>query len=176
LGASLELDDLLRLVVERVAELTDAQQVILFVLDERRRALIAQAASPPIDDHLTVHTLGGWLTQVTRSGSPAQFGPEEAGQHQIEWDAVLETETRCAALCPLKNNLGRTIGVVVSIEKKQGRGSCFGPDDVEILSLFGKQAAVAIDNARWLLTVMPKNQQLPAAQVPPPGRARDRAR
>src|SRR5688500_14845570 len=59
---------------------------------------------------------------------------------------------------PLKNHLGRTIGVI-QVLNKQG-GEEFSDEDEAILSALSMQAAVAIDNSRLFLSLIQKNKQL----------------
>jgi signal transduction histidine kinase len=58
---------------------------------------------------------------------------------------------------PLKNHLGRTIGVIQVLNKAQGE---FTDEDEAILTSLSTQAAVAIDNSRLFLSLIQKNRQL----------------
>src|SRR5690606_28780466 len=84
---------------------------------------------------------------------------------------TLSYQTRDAVAAPLKNNLSRTIGVLLVLNKKDGEQ--FSEDDEEILSVLAKQAAIAIDNSRLLVTLIRKNQQLQQAQEQLTRRVRD---
>jgi signal transduction histidine kinase len=59
---------------------------------------------------------------------------------------------------PLKNHLGRTIGVIQVLNKKTEEE--FTDVDEAILSALSTQAAVAIDNSRLFLSLIQKNKQL----------------
>ena len=70
---------------------------------------------------------------------------------------------------PLKNNLGRTIGVLEVV----GRREPFTEQDEAILNALSTQAAVAIDNAHLLGTLVERNRQLLATKVQLERRVRD---
>jgi signal transduction histidine kinase len=59
---------------------------------------------------------------------------------------------------PLKNHVGRTIGVIQILNKKGADE--FTTEDEAILSALSTQAAVAIDNSRLFLSLIQKNKQL----------------
>jgi GAF domain-containing protein len=59
---------------------------------------------------------------------------------------------------PLRNHLGRTIGVLQVLNKRGASG--FTNDDEAIASALSTQAAVAIDNSRLVLSLIQKNRQL----------------
>ncbi len=79
----------------------------------------------------------------------ARFSPE--------WDMLSGYRTRSILAAPMKNHLGKTIGVVQVLNKKRGE---FTDDDAEILAALATQAAVSIDNSRLFMSVTQKNIQL----------------
>ena len=66
--------------------------------------------------------------------------------------------TKSMLVAPLKNHLGRTIGVIQVLNKQGGHE--FSSEDEAILSALSTQAAVAIDNSRLFLSLIQKNKQL----------------
>lgn len=162
LGASLELEELLQLVLDKLADLLDAERVILFLLDERKGELVSQSLGGEDDFPLRLPLSEGVLSRVARTGRPVRVD-SEGSPEPLDWDEVLSIETRAAIAAPLKNNLSRTIGVLLVINKRSGRKT-FDEQDEDILSVLAKQAAVAIDNSRLLMTLIRKNQQLQQAQ------------
>ncbi len=170
LGASLELDELLELVLGKLTDLVEAERAVLFLLDERKRELVSRA-SPGSDEPVRLPLGDGLLGTVTRTGRSARVDDMTREKQVAEWDAALGVTTRCVLLTPLKNNLSRTIGVLVALNKR-GDGK-FSEDDEEILSVLAKQAAIAIDNSRLLVTLIRKNQQLQQAQEQLTRRVRD---
>jgi signal transduction histidine kinase len=59
---------------------------------------------------------------------------------------------------PLKNHLGRTIGVIQVLNKRTGPE--FTTEDEALMAALSTQAAVAIDNSRLFLSQIQKNKQL----------------
>jgi signal transduction histidine kinase len=74
-----------------------------------------------------------------------------------EWDMISGYRTRSILAAPMKNHLGKTIGVVQVLNKKRGE---FSEDDADILAALATQAAVSIDNSRLFMSVTQKNIQL----------------
>src|SRR5207253_9731980 len=58
---------------------------------------------------------------------------------------------------PMKNHLGRTIGVIQVLNKRRGE---FTDTDAVILAALATQASISIDNSRLFLSVTQKNMQL----------------
>ncbi len=171
LGASLELDELLELVLGKLTDLLSSDRAILFLLDERKRELVSRSAGAEEDFPIRLPLGEGLLSQVVRTGRSARVDDFSDSEHEAEWDETLSYLSRDAVAAPLKNNLSRTIGVLLVLNKKDGEK--FTEDDEEILSVLAKQAAIAIDNSRLLVTLIRKNQQLQQAQEQLTRRVRD---
>jgi signal transduction histidine kinase len=173
LGASLELDELLELVLERTRELGQADRAALFLLDERRQELVSRLEGAE-GGRIAIGLSDGPLGQVARTGRSLRLEGTLANANN-EWDEALGGPTEQALLLPLKNNLSRTIGVFLIARTKKSRGACapFTEEEEEIVGVFARQAAVAIDNSRLLVTLIRKNQQLQQAQEQLTRRVRD---
>lgn len=171
LGASLELDELLELVLRKLTELLCADRAILFLLDERQRELVSRSATSEDAHPLRISLGEGLLGHVARTGRLQRVDDFRRSTRRAEWDPLLEYESKNAVAVPLKNNLSRTIGVILAVNKKDS--VAFDADDEEILSVLAKQAAIAIDNSRLLVTLIRRNQQLQQAQVQLTRRVRD---
>ncbi len=176
LGASLELDELLELVLRKLTDLMTAERAILFLLDERKRELVSRSAGGDDDFPIRLPLSEGVLSRVVRSGRAVRLDLGSTELEHAEWDALLSCRTSTAVATPLKNNLSRTIGVLLVINKlSEGavQAENFDEEDEEILSVLAKQAAIAIDNSRLLVTLIRKNQQLQHAQEQLTRRVRD---
>lgn len=176
LGASLDLDELLELVLRKLTELMAAERAILFLLDERKRELVSRSAGGPDDFPLRLPLGDGILSRVVRTGKALCLARGSDDLKLAEWAPLLSCVTTSAMAMPLKNNLSRTIGVLVVINKRPegaAGGLDFDDEDEEILSVLAKQAAIAIDNSRLLVTLIRKNQQLQQAQEQLTRRVRD---
>ncbi|MCH2108663.1 MAG: GAF domain-containing protein [Polyangiaceae bacterium] len=168
LGASLELDDLLDLVLGRLTELLEVDHVILFLRDERRKELVSRGGDDDAAWRLPLHE--GLLGRVARRGRLLRVDDFSEAEFPPSWDEVLGTRSEAALIAPLKNNLSRGIGVLLAIS---GRPRVWSDDDEEVLSVLAKQASIAIDNSRLLMTLIQKNQQLTHAQEQLKRRVRD---
>lgn len=171
LGASLELDELLELVLGKLTDLLSSDRSMLFLLDERKRELVSRSAGGEDDYPVRVPLGEGALSTVVRTGRALRVDDFSAPERNAEWEQAFTYETRSALVAPLKNNLSRTIGVLLVLNKKGEE--TFSDDDAEILSVLAKQAAIAIDNSRLLVTLIRKNQQLQQAQEQLTRRVRD---
>ena len=171
LGASLELDELLELVLGKLTDLLGADRAILFLLDERKGELVSRGTGSVEDYPIRLPLGEGLLSKVIRTGRSGQLDGAEGDEASADWDDILGFRTRQAAAAPLKNNLSRAIGVLLVLNK-QSDGP-FSEDDIEILMVLAKQAAIAIDNSRLLVTLIRKNQQLQQAQEQLTRRVRD---
>lgn len=172
LGASLELDELLELVLVKIRELVAADSAYLFILDERKQELVSRREGSPAD-RVVIHIGDGPLSQVTRTGRAMSLGLGDLTSG-TDWDQVVPFRSGAALVLPLKNNLSRTIGAALVLRRERGKGTePFSGEDEEIVSVLAKQAAVAIDNSRLLVTLIRKNQQLGQAQEQLMRRVRD---
>lgn len=176
LGASLELDELLDLVLEKLIDLVRVDHAHLFILDERKRQLVSRAESPE-GGRLTIDLGDGALGYAIRTGRPLRVDDFVADGKRADWDEVLGYKSQSALVLPLKNNLSRTIGAILAVRerlpRKGERAVPFSEEDEEIVGVLAKQAAVAIDNSRLLVTLIRKNQQLQQAQEQLMRRVRD---
>jgi len=176
LGASLDLDELLELVLRKLTDLMAAERAILFLLDERKRELVSRSAGGPDDFPLRLPLGDGVLSRVVHTGKAVCLARGSVDLKEAEWAPLLSCVTTSAMAMPLKNNLSRTIGVLLVINKRPEVGTGrldFDDEDEEILSVLAKQAAIAIDNSRLLVTLIRKNQQLQHAQEQLTRRVRD---
>lgn len=172
LGATLELGELLEFILTRLRDLVEAERAVLFLLDEPRQVLQGKVASPAAGPGQEIPVGQGLVGRVARSGRCLRIdaaGGDAAFDPQ--WDSLQECPTRTALAAPLKNNLGRTIGVI-EVVNRRSRGA-FTEEDEAILSALSTQAAVAIDNARLLGSLIDKNRQLSATKEQLERRVRD---
>lgn len=172
LGATLELDELLALILDRLRELVEAERAVLFLLDEPRQVLEGRITSPATAPVQEVPVGEGLVGRVARTGRSLRLdrGASEPG-FDARWDSLHGCPTKAALAAPLKNNLGRTIGVVEVVNRRDG--APFSEEDEAILATLSTQAAVAIDNSRLLGSLIDKNRQLSATKEQLERRVRD---
>jgi signal transduction histidine kinase len=159
LGATLDLDELLELILDKLTELLEADRATLYLLDEAHGELVSRVVAGGEVRSIRMKVGHGVAGLVAKTGEPIRI--EDAyrdPRFEREWDLLTGYRTNNMLAAPLKNHVGRTMGVIQVLNKRAGDG--FTSDDEDILSALGTQAAVAIDNSRLLLSLIQKNQQL----------------
>lgn len=158
LGSTLDLDELLELVLDRVSEVMDADRSTLYLLDEDTGELWSKIAQGPTGHEIRLKVgegLAGWVAKTGRS-----LNIHDAYQDprfDAEWDRRSGYRTRSTMCVPMKNQHGRTIGVIQVLNKQDG---VFSPEDESLLASLASQAAVSIENSKLFLSVVRKNMEL----------------
>lgn len=162
LGTTLDLDDLLELILAKLTDLLDADRCTLYLVDEVRGDLVSRVTIGSKVRSIRVKIGHGIAGYVAQSGRALRVKDAyQDPRFQAEWDALTGYRTTCILAAPLKNHLGRTIGVIQVLNKATANGSGeFTDEDEAILSALSTQAAVAIDNSRLFLSLIQKNRQL----------------
>ncbi len=149
LASSLDLNEVLKLVVRNAAKLLNAEAGSLLLLDENSGDLEFQISSGEAGQKLI-----GLKVPAGKGIAGAAFAENhpvivnntlDDGRWDNSFDARAEFTTSAIMAAPL-NARGRTIGVLEVVNRKDKRG--FTDDDAELLLAFGAQAAIAIENAR----------------------------
>jgi GAF domain-containing protein len=141
------LDTLLRRIVDAAVELTSSDMAAILLLDERTGRLQLASASvegdSPLD--LTVPREGYAAGQVLSSGEPMLLEKvKTTARKKKPVGPIIGFEPHSLLAVPLKSN-GRSIGV---LEVENGRSEArFDERDVETLMTLASQAAVAVDKA-----------------------------
>ncbi len=158
LGSTLDLNELLSLVVTRVSEVVDADRSTLYLLDEDTGELWSKVAQGEqvVEIRLTVgEGLAGWVAQGGRAVNIKDaYQDARFDQH---WDRKTGYRTRSILCVPMKNHHGRILGVIQALNK---RGGYFSVDDESLLSALASQAAVCVENSKLFLSVVGKNMEL----------------
>ena len=147
-GSTLNLDELLRLIMTSAAELLRAETSSLLLLDEDAGDLIIHVATGESGEQVAQQRvpagkgIAGW---VLEQGEPAVVAnPREDSRFFPGMDEATGFETRNILALPLKVR-DRTVGVVEVINKHEGG---FTDTDRELAAALANQAAIAIDNAQ----------------------------
>lgn len=158
LGSTLDLNELLALVLTRVSEVVDADRSTLYLLDEDTGELWSKVAQGEqiVEIRLKVgEGLAGWVAQGGRAVNIKDaYQDSRFDQH---WDRKTGYRTRSILCVPMKNHHGRILGVIQALNK---RGGYFGVDDESLLSALASQAAVCVENSKLFLSVVGKNMEL----------------
>lgn len=159
LGSTLDLDDLLELILDKLTELVEADRATLYLLDEAKGELVSRVVAGGEVRSIRMKLGHGVAGQVAESGEPIRI--EDAyrdPRFEREWDLLTGYKTTSMLVAPLKNHVGRTIGVL-QVLNKLGAGG-FTSEDEALVGALGTQAAVALDNSRLVLSLIQKNKQL----------------
>ncbi|MCD4738830.1 MAG: GAF domain-containing protein [Anaerolineae bacterium] len=153
LASSLNLDEVLELVVHNAAALLDAEAGSLLLVDETSGDLIFRTSSGPVGPKLVglrVPAGKGIAGEAFVENHPVIVNDME---HDDRWYQLFDEQahfvTRSLLAVPL-NARGRNIGVQEVINHQEQHP--FEEEDVSLLQSFGAQAAIAIENARLFTT------------------------
>jgi signal transduction histidine kinase/putative methionine-R-sulfoxide reductase with GAF domain len=159
LGTTLDLDDLLELVLSKVTELLEADRATLYLLDEQRNDLVSRLVVGGQIRSIRIRVGHGIAGTVAQTGRPFRIKDAYTDDRfERQWDTLTGFRTTSMLAAPLKNHLGRTIGVIQVLNKCCGEE--FTDEDETLLTALSTQAAVAIDNSRLFLSLIQKNKQL----------------
>ncbi len=148
-SSSLNLAKVLHLIMKNVNRVTNSVASTLMLLDEETGELVFSVPTGPKADELTDIRLppgkgiAGWVAKL---GKPALVPcVDEDPRFYPKIDDITGLETKSIVCVPLKSR-AKLIGVLEVINKVDG--TPFTENDVLLLSIFGFQAAAAIENAR----------------------------
>ena len=158
LGTAHDLDQVLELILVKITEAVDADRATLYLLDESRGELVSRIVQGSEVRAIRLRVGEGIAGHVVRSGKAQVVNDAYKDERfSAQWDVLTGYRTRTILAAPLKNHLGKIIGVVQVLNKKSG---VFTDDDAAILAAIATQAAVTIDNSRLFLETVQKNMQL----------------
>lgn len=148
LNSTLNVDELLQLIMTSAADLLDAETSSLMLLDEDSDELVIEVATGDVGDSVAKTRIpagagiAGW-TLAHRE--PAVIDdPLSDGRYFSDVADAVGFETRNMIAVPLLTK-DRAVGVVEVINKRDDAG--FTPRDVEVAQALAALAAIAIDNA-----------------------------
>lgn len=147
--ASLQVDVVLRTIIERAVELLGCQAGSLLMVDPDTGELVFKVAVGPAGAALVGTRLPpnvGIAGAVARDGVPLIVNDAKSDpRHYGKVDASTTLETRSLLCVPLTNK-GHTFGVIEVMNKVDGIP--FDDEDCELLSTFAVQGAIALENAQ----------------------------
>lgn len=157
-STTLDLEQLLELILHKINDAIDADRATLYLLDERTKELVSRIVQGDEVRAIRLKVGQGIAGQVAQAGKPILVNdPYEDPRFNPEWDMTSGYRTRSILAVPMKNHMGRTIGVIQVLNKQRGT---FSDHDAVVLSSLATQAAIAIDNSRLFLSVTQKNTEL----------------
>ena len=147
LGGTLDLDDLLDLIITRITEVMDADRSSLFLIDWETRELWSKVAQGVRFMEIRFPMDLGLAGAVATSGDclniPDAYDDPRFNQ---EFDKKTGYRTRSVLCVPMTNKEGERIGVIQVLNKKSDEP--FNEEDQELLCALAGQAAVAVENSQ----------------------------
>jgi signal transduction histidine kinase/putative methionine-R-sulfoxide reductase with GAF domain len=162
LSSALDLDELLRLIMEKVTLLMEADRSTLFLVSEDGRTLWSKVTqgSEMLEIGLNVgEGIAGW---VAESGQTVNI-PDAYTDKRFYPAVDLRSgyRTRSILCTPMRDSKGLIIGVLQVLNKS---GGPFTSEDEELLAALAGQAAVSVENSKLYHSVVAKNVELVEAQ------------
>ncbi len=162
LTSTLDLDEVLRVIMEEAVGIVQGEAGSVLLLDEARGELMFAASVGPAADRLIGVRLphgAGIAGRALNDGYPLLVADAQAdARFYNRIDALTGMITRTLMATPLRAR-GRVIGVMEVLNK---RGGLFTLNDVRLLDSLAQTAATAIDNAQLFTRESRRVQQLAA--------------
>ncbi len=147
LGGTLDLDQLLNLIIEKISTVMDADRSSLFLIDWETEELWSKVAQGVRFMELRFPMSAGLAGAVATTGEPLNIPDAyEDERFNQEWDKKTGYRTRSVLCVPMTNKAGERIGVIQVLNK--GGDGVFTDDDQEMLSALAGMIAVAVENSR----------------------------
>ncbi len=153
-----DLDQLLRMIMQKVTELMEADRSTLYLLSEDGGSLVSTVVQgdQKVEIKLTVgEGIAGWVAQTRETlNIPDAYADQ---RFQPAYDLRSGYRTRSILTVPMLGAVGGLVGVLQLINKEDGP---FEKGDEELASALASQAAIAIENGRLYHSLMTQNQEL----------------
>jgi GAF domain-containing protein len=148
LSSTLNVDELLAMIMSSATELTGAETSSLLLVDEEAGELKIEVATGTPGEAVLRETvpagrgIAGW---VVEHGRPVMVAdPQSDDRFYREIDEKSGFETRSILAVPMTTR-ERTIGVIEVINKRDGN---FDERDLRVATALASHAAIAVENAR----------------------------
>jgi K+-sensing histidine kinase KdpD len=150
INSTLELNQLLRFIIQSAAEMLDCEKASIMLFDEKRGELFFVSAAGAEAEQLTqipVPLDGSIAGTIFRENRPMIINNvEEDPRHYAAVGELVNFQPKTLLGVPMRIKT-RVTGVMEALNKRQGP---FIPADARLLSIIASQAAVAIQNARLI--------------------------
>ncbi|MBU0767721.1 MAG: GAF domain-containing protein, partial [Proteobacteria bacterium] len=148
-NSTLNLAEVLQLIMQHANRVTNSVASALMLLDEKTKELVFSIPTGPKQDQLIDirippgKGIAGWVAEHEQPVLVPDVKQDSRFYPNI--DELTGFETKSILCVPLKAKT-KLIGVLQVVNKSDG--TCFSEEDELLLSMFGYQAAMAIENAR----------------------------
>ncbi len=149
LNDTLDVQEVLRRIIEEAKALTQAEAGSVFLVDEARKELVFYTTSGGADarilQSIRVPMEGSIAGEVARTGRPLRVNhPERHPLFFRDTDEQTGFRTRNLLAVPLEHR-GKVLGVAEVLNKREG---AFTEEDLQVLTTLAEFAAIALQNAR----------------------------
>ncbi len=158
LSSTLDLDGLLRQVMDRVTSLLEADRSTLYLVDRERGEIWSKVlkGARPREIRLPIGLgIAGWVARHGRAVSLDDAYRD--GRFHPDVDQLSGYRTRSVLCLPLRGRSGEVVGVIQALNR---RGGAFSDEDERLLASVASQASVALENARLFAELERRNQDL----------------
>jgi signal transduction histidine kinase len=158
LGNTLDVEELVTVLLTRVSRIMDSERSTLFVVDESTGELWTRFTHGGHVHEIRLKPgqgLTGWAAKWGRTVNVKDAYQDV--RFDAEWDKRTGFRTRSTLCVPVRNHSGNTIGVLQVLNKRAGY---FTLDDESMLSALAGQVGVSLENSKLYLSVVAKNMEL----------------
>ncbi len=147
-NSSLELDRVLELILQEAIRITDAERGTIYLVDEPANEIWARVIAGEEISEIRQPMGKGISGYVAETGETVNIADAYGDERfNPEFDQKSGFRTRNILCIPMRNRVGKIIGVFQLINKKHGTFD-FDADDEDSLKAFSINAAIAIENSR----------------------------
>jgi serine phosphatase RsbU (regulator of sigma subunit) len=164
LASEIRLDDLLQVIVEKAAEVMDADRATLFLYDESRNELWSKTTQRLEIKEIRLPLGVGIAGHVAKTRTPINI-PDTYADARFDPDFDKETgyRTRSILCLPLIGNGDRLIGVIQVLNKKDQE--VFNEADESLLGGLSAHITVALERARLIEAYVEKERMEEALKL-----------
>ena len=152
-----DFDELLNLIASEAAKLVDSERATIFLLDEDKQQIWAKVALGT-SEVLKFDSGKGIAGAVIKTGESMIV--DDAYNSPLfypEIDSATGFRTRNILCVPIRDYKKDIVGVFEVLNKRAGR---FLPEDDQFVAALASQAAVALENARQMMALEQKQEEL----------------
>jgi adenylate cyclase len=151
------LDDLLATLVEIIANETNAERGTLFLNDPVTSELYSRAAQGTFSREIRLLNNSGIAGHVFQTGEGLIIhDPYKDARFNDDIDRKTGFKTQSILCAPIKTARGEIIGVVQTLNKREGR---FDRGDLDLLEAMATQASVALQSSQFIEGMKKTRQQ-----------------
>jgi signal transduction histidine kinase len=162
LSSTRDIDQLLRLVVDRVSGLLGAEAATLFTLDRESKELVSRVMRGPALKELRVPSSLGVVGYVVRTGQTVLLDDAyQDSRFNPEVDRHSGFKTRSLIAVPLKNAAGSIVGAMEVLHRRPG---AFAHDDIALVEAIAAQVAAVLENVLLYDQLRRQNEELRKTQ------------